>query len=290
MTSQPPHDLTIRKVPFAFPDTIPPVWNPGKPEWSHMVSGASLTMPYLEPFLIRTVREALQQIGDPGLIADGQAFMGQEGQHFQNHRKFNDMLKANGYPRLAEIEQEMAADFAVLQTKTLKWKLAYTAGFETMSIGLTHWLVEERAELFGGADPTVTSLILWHMVEEIEHKTVAIDLYRHLFGDYPMRLYGIYYAAQHIMGYSKQAYRLMLETDGLLHDKASRKTLRRMERRFLMGVGPIMLGALRPGHHPSHIKDPDWVEGWKTAYRAIGEQDVPLLDTSHPDIPAHFAA
>lgn len=286
-----PHDLTVRKVPFEFPDTIDPVWHPAEPEFGHMVSGASVTMPYLEPFLIRTMREGLKQVDEPGLIQDCQGFMAQEGQHFQNHRKFNDLLKKKAYPGLEQYEKAMGADFVRYnQTKSLKWRLAYTAGFETMSIGLTHWLVEERGELFQGADPIVTSLVLWHMIEEIEHKTVAIDLYRYLYPrSYFMRLYGIFFASLHIMRYSKLSYREMLKVDGRWTDKKSRKRLIKMVRRFFLGIGPIMLKGMLPGHHPSHIKDPDWVDEWKAAYQAMGEDAVPLLDTQDPEIPAQFA-
>ncbi len=55
-------DLLVRKMPFQFPDDLDPHWNNNRWEWSHMVSGASLAMPFLEPYLIRTMRKALDKI------------------------------------------------------------------------------------------------------------------------------------------------------------------------------------------------------------------------------------
>lgn len=52
-------DLVVRKMPFEFPEDIDASWNKAKPEWSHMVNGTSLAMPFLEPYLIRTMRKAL---------------------------------------------------------------------------------------------------------------------------------------------------------------------------------------------------------------------------------------
>ena len=46
-------ELVIRKMPFEFSGDINPHWNPGKREWSHMVNGASLAMPFLEPVQCR---------------------------------------------------------------------------------------------------------------------------------------------------------------------------------------------------------------------------------------------
>ena len=98
------HAIEVRKIPFEFADGIPPVWHPGHQEWSHMVNGASLAMPYLEPFLNRTMREALARIRDPELRRDVDGFVRQEAQHYTNHRRYNEMLKANGYPELAAVD------------------------------------------------------------------------------------------------------------------------------------------------------------------------------------------
>lgn len=71
-------EIIVRRIPFAFDEGIDPVWHPERPEWSHMVNGASLAMPYLEPFLIKNVTEGLKQVQDPALKADVHAFIGQE--------------------------------------------------------------------------------------------------------------------------------------------------------------------------------------------------------------------
>lgn len=67
-------EITVRHIPFEFPDDISPHWNPKKREWSHMVNGASLTMPYLEPFLIKTIQEAIPKISDSSVRAEAMAF------------------------------------------------------------------------------------------------------------------------------------------------------------------------------------------------------------------------
>ena len=52
----------------------------------------------------------------------------------------------------------MVADYKRLQSKPLKWRVAYAAGFETMTVGVTEWLITNRRALFAGSDPSVTSL------------------------------------------------------------------------------------------------------------------------------------
>ena len=180
-----------------------------------MINGASLTMPYLEPFLNRTLREALGKLSDSTLHQDVEGFIRQEAQHYANHRRYNEMLKANGYAVLADIEATFAADYAALEKRSLEWRLAYSAGFETMTMGITDWLVNERSSLFYGANPAVTSLVLWHMVEETEHKAVAYDVYETLCGRYWLRIAGLVWGSLHVGFMSRRAYRAMLQQDGV---------------------------------------------------------------------------
>lgn len=282
------HAITVRKIPFDFSNDISPHWHPKQREWGHMINGASLTMPYLEPFLNRTLREALGKLSDSTLHQDVKGFIRQEAQHYANHRRYNEMLKANGYAVLADIEATFAADYAALEKRSLEWRLAYSAGFETMTMGITDWLVNERSSLFYGANPAVTSLVLWHMVEETEHKAVAYDVYETLCGRYWLRIAGLVWGSLHVGFMSRRAYRAMLQQDGVWNTVKGRLGIWIMVGRFFKNAGGAMLRALRPGYHPNQIADPPWVDQWRLAYAAMHSDKLPLLDTSQRDIPPRF--
>lgn len=284
------HDqpIIVRAIPFAFDEAIDPVWHPARPEWSHMANGASLAMPYLEPFLIKTVKEALKLASNQALKADVHGFIAQEGQHYQNHRRYNEILKRS-YPDLAEVEDEMERDYRRLQSRSLRWRLAYAAGFETMTMGLTEWLIRQRGDLFKNANASVASLILWHMVEETEHKNVAFDLYDDVYGRYWPRLWGLLIASWHVAMCSRNAYVRMLKRDGLWQQWQSRLRLYRMVGRFALHTSPAMLRSLLPGYHPAKVKDPAWVAQWISAYANLPANSIPLLNTLDPEIPAQFA-
>lgn len=272
--------LTVRKIPFEFPEDLEAHWNASKPEWSQMVNGASLVMPYLEPYLIRVVRMGMKQIDDPELRALAGDYCGQEGQHYRQHKRFNEILVRKGYDELPQLEMNMQQDYdRFLEKRSLRFHLAYAAGFESMALAVGHWLVNDREYLFGGSDPRVASLILWHFVEEIEHKTAALDVYNAVFGDYFYRLYGLFYASFHVMAMSRRAYRSMLKKDGLWNRLSSRRQLWREVGRFLSLVLPHMLGCCAPGHDPREIDDPQWVLDWLRAYDD-GHGSVPILDTT----------
>ena len=280
------HKIRTRKIPFEFPQDIEPYWKPDMPEWSALLNGLSLTMPYLEPFLIRTIREAAEQIEDPALTAEVRAFVEQEAQHFSQHRKFNELIKSKGYPDLANLEKEMERYYAKLDGASLQKRMAYTSGFETMTIGLTRFMVNRRRWLFKDADPRVASLMLWHIVEEAEHKSVAVDVYRAVCPGYPAWVMGLFHAAFHVLAMAIRGARSMLVRDGRF-TLASKLRLAGLIASFLVTWLPVLIKSLLPGHHPDHIEDPLWVRQWIAEYD--DKEGVPLLDTSHDDIPARFA-
>lgn len=272
-----------RRIPFEFPDDLDPVWNTEQHEWSHMINGASVTMPYLEPFLIATLREAADHIDDPQLAAEISGFCAQEGQHFRTHRRYNELLKRNGYEELAEVEQDMKAAYERIKAKrSLAFRLGYAAGFESMTLGLTAWMVDERIELFARSDTRIASFALWHMVEEVEHKRVAFDAYQAAVGKEWHRKLGILTGSLHVFWWARKGTVVMLKKDGLWRDLASRRRLWRRTRDFFAAVGPGALEAMRKDHDPRDVEDPDWVVQWWANFDP--EQPV-LVDTFHPDIP-----
>ena len=123
-------DITVRKIRFAFDDPIdfdvsdemlgailPPL-------------GLSMTMPYLEPYLIRPMKAALKKITDPELAEDARRFSQQEGHHFRNHAVLNHQLRAQFDEGTAEalraIEAKLEADYQRFsRTKLLRFNISY---------------------------------------------------------------------------------------------------------------------------------------------------------------------
>tara|TARA_A100000171_G_scaffold48536_1_gene56130 strand:- start:407 stop:1279 length:873 start_codon:yes stop_codon:yes gene_type:complete len=274
-----PHRMQLRRVPFTYEETKSAHWNAQRPEFSQIVNAASLAMPYLEPYLIRSMRKARALITSEPLQKELDLYIAQEATHFRQHQKFNDELAAMGYKALSPFEAKLAHDYQRLgETKSLKFNLAYAEGFESMALAIGEMLIEDRDYLFGGSDPHVASLILWHFVEEIEHKNVAFDVFDHLYGSNTWRLIGLAYATGHIFWRTGQGYRALLKEDGLWRNFKSRWRLAKILTRIFARLTPKLLRILAPGYHPSKVKDPDWAVAWATLYHDMPER-VAALDT-----------
>ena len=174
--------------------------------------GISMTLPYLEPYLVRTMREALKHCTDPGVAQQVRQFIGQEAQHYRQHTVLNDMIR-NISPELEglrDIENRLEADYQrFTKTKSLKFNLAYAEGFEaaTFAGGRLNFQnkVFDRLETIQGSG--LLQLFLWHALEEVEHHAVTFNIYDHLYGDYLYRLvagtYGQYHFFKYVFLFSK---------------------------------------------------------------------------------------
>lgn len=286
-----PHDIVVRPFAFDFPADLDPVWSPAHVVRSHMFNGFSLTMPYLEPYLIRTMREVSSQITDPGLLQDIRGFNGQEARHYECHRRLNELLKRNGYPELAEVETSLAESYARLGKRSLRTRLAYNAGFESMTNGFTNWFVAKRRQLFGGACPHVSSFWIMHMIEEAEHKTVAYDAYMAYSGAYLPRALGVLHGSFHVVGYGFVGMFRALRKDGTLYHPRTLAEILRETAGLVWNVGPYMLRALLPGYDPRQESDPKWVLDWVSGYsRLPANAPLPLIDTGSAEMPVPFPA
>jgi len=280
--------IIIRAFSFDFPDDLDPIWAPGNPVRSHMFNGLSLTMPYLEPYLIKSSQKAMAFIDESELLEDMRGFNGQEARHYQCHRRLNEILKAS-YPELADVEQRMDASFKRLSNMSLRTQLAYNAGFETMTNGFTHWLINKRTKLFRNASPEISSFWLMHMVEETEHKTVAFDAYMAYSGQYLPRAVGVFHGSFHLVGWGLIGMWTALKKDKALHKPRNIVGFVREISSLIFNVGPYLLRALSPWHNPRCEDDPKWMKDWVAGHATLAAgEPLPLVDTHSADMPVPF--
>lgn len=154
---------------------------------SHILAVLSSVFPDGEDFFVRSVRAAADQITDPRLAKDVEGFIGQESMHGREHRVLNDKLAELGYPthQIGHYVRVMTAFREKFQGK--KGNLGFTSALEHYTASLAENLLthpEAREEI---GHPGFRYLLMWHALEESEHKAVAFDVYRQVGGGEVMR-------------------------------------------------------------------------------------------------------
>ena len=206
--------MTVRRMNFAFTPDMERVFVKDDPDTSYTFLGTWMMLPYLEPYLIRTMRQALPHIREPQLKEDLKRFCAQEGEHFKQHAIVNDMIRdlVPGFAALKPIEMELDAEFKRFsKDKPLKFNLAYAEGFESMTSALSRAQLETG--MFDRTDSPLADLAKWHIMEEIEHRTVAFDIYEHVVGSYPYRLRIGLWAQSHFIKWGTRLAKTMKDAD-----------------------------------------------------------------------------
>lgn len=248
---------------------------------SHMIAHLSAVFPEGEDFFIRSVRRYADQITDPDLKDQVKGFIGQEVTHGREHRALNERLQEMGYPtrridRL--VHRRLKASERRFSPLTC---LAITAALEHFTAVFAETLLaDERCQALLGTTE-VRSMLLWHAIEESEHRSVAFDVYRAVGGDETRRI-----RTMRIIRFSFPLAVLANTIISLLGDRAAYHPVRLFRSFAALRHSPFLTRAvfrrlgeyLRPGFHPDDQDNAALLEYWSSAL--FGEQGS-LADHLH---------
>lgn len=265
MNPDPPAALPVRRVRFHYPVDLDPAWIKEVPEFAYAANGLSLLMPYAEPLFIKAVRSAFPLIDDD-LRARTEEYIKQEVGHYSEHKRFNEIIRRH-HPDVGRVERWMQRCAEWIATKRSRnFNLAFASGGEIMSFLLARWVDKHAGELFGGAEPVPTTLFMWHLAEEVEHKCSAFDVYERVDGS------KLRYALAMVLGtvllgwFAWLSALVMLRDDGRLFSPVSHWRLLRWAVSLAFELFPSMLVSALPGHRPSDFADPILLTTWLRQY------------------------
>ncbi|MDX1693198.1 MAG: metal-dependent hydrolase [Ketobacteraceae bacterium] len=178
-------EITPRNLSISFPETIPRHWLGGNPVATHWFNALSTVLPVGEDFFIYALREARKDIEDAELRQMIKSFIAQEAFHSREHKKYNQWLKTWGYD-IDGMERNNDRVTSVRRKMSRDQLLAVTLAFEHLTSILSAATL--RHNLMAEADPNMKMLWNWHSVEEIEHKSVAWEVYSALGASYRLRV------------------------------------------------------------------------------------------------------
>ncbi|WP_409434626.1 metal-dependent hydrolase [Mycobacterium sp. SMC-14] len=240
---------------------------------SHMIAHLSAVFPEGEDFFIRSVRRYADQITDPDLKDQVKGFIGQEVTHGREHRALNERLHEMGYPT-RRIDRLVARRQAVIERRFSPLTcLAITAALEHFTAVFAETLLgDERAQALLGTTE-VRSMLLWHAIEESEHRSVAFDVYRAVGGDETRRI--------RTMRIIRFSFPLAVVTNtifSLFGDRAAYHPVRLVRSFAALRHSPFLTRAvfrrlgeyMRPGFHPDDQDNAALLEYWEA--ELFGEQ------------------
>ena len=296
-----------RKLRFDLDHTVPFQWNPEHPIFGLWGNAVSFLAVGWEKYILSAVRDVLDDIDDPDVHQEAKIFIAQEAQHAAAHRLHLRGLITR-YPGLQNVLDDTHKHFDDLYaTKSTKFHLAYMAGLEATFPSLFRSLIDHRERLFADGDTRVASVLLWHCIEEIEHRSSAIAIYDEVFDDpwYRLRVapvaFGHFAAlfrlvaagfAEHVpaeelgapaesIRFGQAVHKGTAITDSgpqahRLRPHICRRCFTACPRVTSLAITTQVLRSQTPRHDPATERIPDWFHTWTTAYDS-GRGHGPLL-------------
>lgn len=257
----------VRREKFDLSGLQDPYVYAGNPLASYFWMVLQAKFPDGEQFFIDSVRALRDHVTDDQLQKDISAFIGQEAMHGHAHRDVNKSIERQfGVPSVA-IERRMKSLMSWMQKlHTPRQCLAATVGAEHLTAVIARFLLRNPDYLAGFRDPAIRRLVMWHALEEREHRAVAFDVYQQAGGGYLTRAIMLPWFVAVVMPTTTVEILRLMARDGSLRDlrnlRAGLASL--LGRRGLLTASvPAILEYFRPGFHPSHDDQTALEMGWR---------------------------
>ena len=265
--------LQARDVRFDF-SGLRTDWIPGEPLASHVIDVLHMLLPEGERWFVEVFSQALPLVRDAALAEDVRGFIGQEAVHAESHQGAQDHLidagiDVSGY--VAQIEwifNDLLGERGLTGAEAREWlveRVGLIAAVEHFTAVLGEWILHSPELDEAGADAEMLDMLRWHGAEEVEHRSVAHDLYMHLDGRYLRRIRAMLISGPTLAKLWTDGTAVLCARDPRLHGTPQRRVrlrdyLRAARRGLVPGPGMFakaVLTYLNPRFHPARYGDTD---------------------------------
>lgn len=265
-----------RRMDFQFDPKMEKYWFHGNSLLSTMISVMSGMFPEGERFFIHAVRYYQGRITDPDLQREIRAFIGQEAHHGNAHEKVNQLITERGIP-VNEVEAQVINNLKMAKGRLKpRGQLAITIALEHFTAMLANWLLQ-HPEVMDDLPRDMQELFVWHAIEEIEHKSVAFDVYQQCEGNYFVRSFFMMTAT---FKFLREIVKFQIKF--LWRDRHFPRWWEFLGAgRFLFGRGGALSSTLghyfsyyRPGFHPWQHDNSHLIADWEKRFPRVSRRQA----------------
>ncbi len=244
---------------------------------SALMYALSASFPDGERFFIDSVRHYQKDIKDPALVDQIRGFIGQEAHHSRTHEEFNAQAKNVGMAMDA-VDKHFKRRIGMARRRfSPAQQLAITAALEHITATLAQWTLENPQVVSGDQQSPLREMLIWHAMEEIEHKAVAFDVYRAAVNDETLRI-----RTAKIIFRTFWIQMAIAQATLLWHDRKI-PSLREIREAwdFMWGkqgmrtwATPELNKYLQPGFHPNDIDQSQLLKEWNASYPDVAAMQI----------------
>lgn len=244
---------------------------------SHFFNAISTMFPAGERFFVRNVRRYAEEITDPKLQEQVDAFVRQEAQHYSEHDAHTSILLAQGFGFVETYNRLATRGLTWMSKRLPRFALACTIATEHITAVFADQVLQ-RADLWlEPMVPEMRRLWRWHGIEETEHKAVAYDVYETCIakggkGGVWLRRWAMSYMLLVFFGETFVRHSLMLLRDRQFTPRVLWRGMRRLWGRdgMIRSFHPHLWQFFRADFHPWQLDNSALVDDALVALRADG--------------------
>lgn len=251
--------LIARSVRFNYLDAMKKnrYWHDNDPVKTHFFNALQAMFPEGERFFMDSARDVRDMVGKdnlpPELLEQIQLFIRQEAMHGREHDGWTNALIDLGYTSMKAFDEKLKRDnYWSKKNLSPLTRLAMTAASEHFTASLAHLFIYHRPDLIEKAGSPFRELLVYHALEEVEHKAVCYDLYQEANGGYWMRISAMVFVTLDLLVRLRNRMHYLLGKDGLWdveHRRAVRSLLWGKDG-IMRALAPFLMQYFRPGFHP----------------------------------------
>jgi predicted metal-dependent hydrolase len=258
-------EVPIRHMKFDFDPSKAPKYCWDDNSWgSAFILTFSAFIPAGERFVIDAVREFRDQSKDPELRELVTGLIGQEAAHSRIHAEFNNMYDIKGLPinRLVKQSEKIYLKF-LLPRLPKKTTLAIAAGIEHVTAVLAEGSFARNTEAINKMEGVTKDFLIWHLLEELEHKSVAFDLYEEIDGSYWHRVFAFLLIWSISIPFGYYSLTQILKTPGFSQGKHKNRQGRAYQMSMTKESASQFLAYFRKDFHPDNVDTSELLEEWR---------------------------
>lgn len=266
--------IHVRSIQPRYEVTPDLHWFGDNPFISHLMHALSFLFPPGEEMFVKSVNYYRDQIKDPELRKAVKAFAGQEHLHSKSHHDFNLWIqeKIPEAKRYCEsLVKSIDRSYKILEKRKPIMNLAVTVALEHITAIMAATFLN-RPETLEKMSPEVRSLFIWHAIEEVEHKSVAFDVYKTVGGSYGLRVFAMIVATFTLSLHTvHNQFRLLWRDGQLTNWRAAGRAFKECfgSAGFFTVLRARYLDFFRRDFHPSQHDDQFLVDAWQEKLREL---------------------
>lgn len=272
-------DITPRHLIFSYSkNSVQQLLAQDSIHYYHFITSAIL-LPTLENMLVMTVKKSLPHIQNKRLKQQATSLIAQEAihgyafnqlikkLHAETHLNVDDM---HYFRKFRHVAYSISKRFPGFPAALCAAGEHFTAVHSALYLSDQSWLADFPTD--------IAALSRWHCIEEIEHKSVAFDVYQHLHGSYMTRVSAMFLMTFTILWvYTISLFRLLR-----YHRNKSRwQSIKQIFVFYCSRKGLIRpffksyLAYYQPNFHPENQKTDHLIHTWIDYFAKIDFKMIP---------------